>query len=258
MGGNEIIRRLKTYFMDIDLKILEEPPKITEKVILEIEPLAPLSMVSDLPGSFYKSLKSPNKKMICGLFENILGWHIDLADRKAIQKDLIKERQKGIKDKDKKKDLKIEIEGFQSGSTYIPLLYEYFDVGLAVLPEMISYNDLWSKAYRRSDADVHPKGTMNISYELIPEKRKRQRDEKNPKKIAAAELFDIYKNNNGAFPQYYSTPVNREYVSYSGKIQVGLDIDGKLLMQLRDGLKCNNACYLGSSEGWVNLNICLL
>jgi CRISPR-associated protein Cas5 len=48
---------------EIDITILKEPPKITEKVILEIEPLAPLSMVSDLPGSFYKALKSPNKKM---------------------------------------------------------------------------------------------------------------------------------------------------------------------------------------------------
>ncbi len=242
----------------VDIKILKEPPKITEKVILEIEPLAPLSMVSDLPGSFYKSLKSPNKKMICGLFENILGWHIDIADRKIIQKDLIKERQKGIKDKNKKKEIKTHIESFQSGSTYIPLLYEYFEVGLPVLPEMISYNDLWSKAYRRSDADVHPKGTVNISYELIPEKRRRPRDEKNPKKIAAIELFDIYKNNNGAFPLYYSTPVNREYVYCTGKILVGIDINTKLLKLLKEVLKKNNACYLGNSEGWINLEICQL
>lgn len=240
---------------EIDISILRKPPTITEKVILEIEPLAALSMVSDLPGSFYKSLKSPNKKMICGLFENILGWHIDIADRKIIQKELIAERQKGIKDVKQKKEIKARIESFQSGSTYIPLLYEYFEVGLPVLPPMESYNDLWSKAYRRSDADVHPKGTMNISYELIPEKRKRPRDEKNPKKIAAPELFDIFKNNSGAFPQYYSTPVNREYISCSGVIQIELNIDTELLTKLENALKDNNACYLGNSEGWINLNI---
>ncbi|WP_044212525.1 type I-PGING CRISPR-associated protein Cas5p [Saccharicrinis fermentans] len=238
---------------EIDISILKEPPKITEKVILEIEPLAPLSMVSDLPGSFYKSLKSPNKKMICGLFENILGWHIDIADRKAIRKELISIRQKGLRDRDEKRAIKTRIENFQSGSTYIPLLYEYFEVGLSVLPEIVSYNDLWSKAYRRSDADVHPRGTMNISYELIPEKRKRPRDEKNPKRIATSELFDIFKNNTGAFPQYYSTPVNREYISCSGVIHVGLDIDMNLLSRLKKALIENNACYLGNSEGWINL-----
>ncbi len=35
----------------IDISLLKDPPKIADKVILEIEPLAPLSMVSDLPGS---------------------------------------------------------------------------------------------------------------------------------------------------------------------------------------------------------------
>ncbi|MUP39412.1 type I-PGING CRISPR-associated protein Cas5p [Labilibaculum euxinus] len=240
---------------EIDISILKEPPKINKKVILEIEPLAPLSMVSDLPGSFYKSLKSPSKKMICGLFENILGWHIDIVDRKNIQKDIILERQKGIKDVIEKRKIKARIEGFQSGSTYIPFLYEYFEVGLSVLPETISYNDLWSKAYRRADADVHPKGTMNISYELIPEKRKRPRDEKNSKKIASPELFDIFKNNIGAFPLFYSTPVNREFIAYSGSIQIGIEINLELLALLKRVLVVNNVCYLGSSEGWVNLNI---
>jgi CRISPR-associated protein Cas5 len=47
---------------EVDISILKEPPKITEKVILEIDPLAPLSMVSDLPGSFDKLLKHWNKK----------------------------------------------------------------------------------------------------------------------------------------------------------------------------------------------------
>jgi CRISPR-associated protein Cas5 len=240
---------------DLNLEILQKKPELDLKVILEIEPLAPLSMVSDLPGSFYKSLKSPNKKMICGLFENILGWHIDIADRKIIQKKLIAERQKGIKDAKQKKEIKDHIESFQYGSTYIPLLYEYFEVGLPVLPPITTYNDLWSKAYRRSDADVHPKGARNISYELIPEKRKRPRDEKNPKRIAGPELFDIFKNNTGAFPQYYSTPVNREYISCSGVIQIGLDIDANLLSRLKNALKEKNACYLGNSEGWINLKI---
>ncbi|MFW5760508.1 MAG: type I-PGING CRISPR-associated protein Cas5p, partial [Cyclobacteriaceae bacterium] len=145
---------------NIDLKILENPPVLDTKAKLIIEPLAPLSMVSDLPGSFYKSLQSPSKKMLCGLFENLLGWHIDIADRKLIYNDLIKVRQNGIKSKDEKKKIKQRIDGFQQGSTYMPLLMEYFEVELVTIPPMMHYNDLWSKAYRRSDADVHPKGTI--------------------------------------------------------------------------------------------------
>ena len=81
----------------IDLSILKKIPELNTKVILEIEPRAPLSMVSELPGSYYKTLKVPDKKMLCGLFENLLGWHIDLADRKEITKDLSKLREKQAK-----------------------------------------------------------------------------------------------------------------------------------------------------------------
>ena len=49
-------------------------PELDKRVVLAVRPLAPLSMVDELPGSFYKTLKHPSKKMICGLFENMLGW----------------------------------------------------------------------------------------------------------------------------------------------------------------------------------------
>ncbi len=88
----------KTIYMgNLDLSILEKIPEHNLKVILEIEPLAPLSMVSELPGSYYKTLKCPDKKMLCGLFENILGWHIDSSDRKAIIKELVRLRKKQTK-----------------------------------------------------------------------------------------------------------------------------------------------------------------
>ena len=61
--------------MSLDLSLLKELPELSANVTLEIRPLAPLSMVSEMPGSYYKSMKCPDKKMICGLFENILGWH---------------------------------------------------------------------------------------------------------------------------------------------------------------------------------------
>jgi len=239
----------------LDLKILEEDADLTVKAKLIIEPLAPLSMVSDLPGSFYKTLKSPSKKMLCGLFENLLGWHIDIADRKEIQKDLVKVRQKGIKDKDEKKSIKTQIEDHQHGSTYIPLLMEYFEIETVTVPSMIFYNDLWSKAYRRADADVHPKGTINISFELVPEKRDRKRDDKKPKQIAATELLDIFKNNLGKFPIYYSTPTSREYLELKSASEIILYLDSKLYELITFSLETNNCLYLGNSEGWINLTI---
>ena len=103
---------------NIDITILKEIPNLTEKYDLIIEPLAPLSMVEEFPGSFYKTLKSPSKKMICGLFENILGWHLGWQDRKQIMDDIKKIRKKQ----------KVKFESMQNGSTYIPLLMEYFEI----------------------------------------------------------------------------------------------------------------------------------
>jgi CRISPR-associated protein Cas5 len=243
----------------IDLSILEKIPEPNLKVILEIEPLAPLSMVSELPGSFYKSLKSPSKKMICGLFENVLGWHIDIADRRLIQKDLVKVRQKGIKNEDKKKGIKTSIESLQSGSTYIPLLYEYFNVGLPVIPATISYNDLWSRSFARTDTARHAAGAMFMDASLIEKwtqiKKSVGSNEKRSSQQKTKLLDNLFKRYLGSFPMYYTTPTTREYFSYSGSIKIGLSIDNLLREQLSKSLLSSNMAYLGSSEGWINLKI---
>lgn len=230
---------------NINLKILEKEPKLDKKATLIIEPLAPLSMVNDLPGSFYKSLKSPSKKMLCGLFENVLGWHISIEHRTKIQKEVIKLRKKQ----------KIDFSKPQNGSTYIPLLMEYFDIELVTVPPVFHYIDLWSKAYRRSDAVVHPKGTFNLSYELIPIKREKPRDEKKPKQISNKELEVLFKNNLGKFPIYYSSPTSREYINYFGSIEINIIINSELLKNITVALQRNNYLYVGNSEGWINLNI---
>ena len=229
----------------INISILEKKPELTEKVTIQIEPLAPLSMVSDLPGSFYKSLKSPNKKMLCGLFENLLGWHFSINHRTAIQKELIKIRKKQ----------KVEYSKLQQGSTYIPLLMEYFEIELTTVPPHFMYNDLWSKAYRRADADVHPKGTQNISYKLIPIKRSKKRDAKKPKQIASEELLKIFLENTGKFPLFYSTPTSREYVALQSPVKLNINIDHTLLKMLEIAINNNNQPYLGNSEGWINLKL---
>lgn len=228
---------------NLDLSILQKTPELDLEVILEIEPLAPLSMVNELPGSYYKTLKSPDKKMLCGLFENILGWHINLADRKSIVKELIKIRKKQM----------LDYVNEVRGSTFTPLLLDYFEIKLKCLPPSIFYDDLWSKAYRRSDAIVHPKGTFNISYELIPKKRELQRSDKNIKQIEDKAMEIFFKDNLGRFPLYYSSPTSREYIQLNGKYVFQITIDSRLFELIQGKLEFVNIGYLGNNEGWVDL-----
>ena len=132
----------------MDINIIKQKPKITEKIRLIIQPLAPLSMVSDIPGTYYKTQNTPDKHKICGLFENMLGWHFSVNDRNKINKELKK------KDKTRKEN--------ESNSSYKPLLFDFFDITLSYTGKTIQYNDLWKKSFSRRDETAHPKGTPNV------------------------------------------------------------------------------------------------
>lgn len=231
----------------LDLSILQKDPQLSISAILEIEPLAPLSMVSELPGSYYKTLKVPDKKMLCGLFENILGWHIDCVDRKAIVREL----------KIIRKKQKMNYADHVKGSTYIPLLIEYFDIDDVEInvSRICFYDDLWSRAYRRADADVHPKGTAYLDYKLISQKRELKRDDRNHQQIDNKALERFFKKNIEGYPLYYSTPTMREYVDMKGQYRIKLSIDRDFFELFEKELHQNNIGYLGNNEGWVNLKI---
>lgn len=256
----------------LDISILMGLPELNKTVILEIEPLAPLSMVSELPGSYYKTLKVPDKKMLCGLFENLLGWHIDLADRKAIVKELI-----ALRRKQAKKDPIIEFVDMTKGSTYCPLLMDYFEIQEVqpVFTKVLFYDDLWKKAYRRSDsADIHMGGSSNLDFNIIAkihdlnekiadlsdkikkEKEKLIKEELEKKaKSTKEEKEAFFKKNLGLFPLFYSTPIKREFIDLKGKYLIKLDMDTKLYEIIKDKSNTNNLCYLGNNEGWINVNI---
>lgn len=228
--------------MFLDLSLLKKKPDTSREVILQIDPLAPLSMVTHLPGSYYKTVKSPSKKMLCGLFENILEWHIDIIDRKKILKEIKKLR--------KKQGLAFPE---TDGSTYQPLLMEYFAIQLEILPYQLHFDDYWSRSFRRTDADVHPKGTFNISYEIIADKRELARDEKRPGQVENNALREFFKRRLDRYPFYYSTPTKREFVSTTGNYRIKLLIDPELHKNLEEQLLKRNDAYLGTSEGWVDL-----
>ncbi len=240
----------------IDLSILKKIPELSTKAILEIEPLAPLSMVSELPGSYYKTLKVPDKKMLCGLLENLLGWHIDLADRKAIVKEL-----SNLRKKQAKKDPNVEFKDKTKGSTYCPLLMDYFEVNKLQpkFSKIVFYDDLWSRAFRRTDSYRHTFGTRYIDTEFINNWNKiisridnDTERKSNDKETLKTRFFNRYM---GKFPMYYSTPTRREYIQLEGKFQFELVIDHLLLEQLQNCVQNDNIGYLGSSEGWINISL---
>lgn len=240
---------------NLDLSILSEFPKLTEKVTLEIRPLAPLSMVSEMPGSYYKSMSFPNQKMICGLFENILGWHIDLPLRISIFKDY-----KSIREKQG-----VKTANYVSGSTYHPLLMDYFsiiDKPRIKLQHYCIYKDLWSRNYRRENAFVHLDGSRNLDVNIITEKNNLYEDllckikNKELDKLGANSKKEAWiKKHMGEIPFFYTTPTSREFIVMDGFFEFSLLIDNRLLRLLHDHLNCNNIGYLGTSEGWVNITL---
>src|SRR5690554_1443268 len=236
-----------------NLEILKFKPELNKKVKLVIEPLGPLSMVSDLPGTYYKVQEIPDKYKISGLFENILGWHFSKKDRESVLKLMKAVYKKQFKDNS------FEIK--KSNSSYQPLLSDFFEIGMTYKSESINYNDLWKRSFSRMDADVHPKGTSNLDYQTLREKgwikneNKKQEeikekikvlDSKNDKEeiqelkegIKKTPLLQFFEKNKKSYPMYYTSPTLREYTDYLGQnIQIVLKIDENLLSLLNQAIE---------------------
>lgn len=234
----------------IDLSLLGHAPTLDMRVRMEIRPLAPLSMVSEMPGSFYKSLIYPSKKMICGLLENMLGWHFD----KKMRNDIFNDWKKAMK----KQKITVNLKDYQQGSTYIPLLMDYFDISekpyLADFQGMCNYSDLWNRCYRREGTIEHLNGCRNLDVRLIPKKSTgfSELDKKyDNKKVNKEKKNEWVKENDGQIPCFYTTPTNREYVDINAVYCIPLNIDKSLYNML--DLASSSPCYLGNSEGWVQV-----
>ena len=229
----------------MDLSILSKKPTRERQAILTIEPLAPLSIVSTLPGSYYKSLDKPTKANLCGMFENVLGWHIGNGDRSEILEKMTNDYEKSYNITD------FEVETSAVG--YKSLLGHLFEIELPVIPAITArYDDYWTQHLKDYDAR-HLKGTPNLSYHLISEKRQLSTDNKG--KVSDATFSNFFKKNNSGFPMYYSSPTPREFIVVQGNYQIKLSINSYLLEGLKQSLTENNLAYLGTSEGWVDLSI---
>jgi CRISPR-associated protein Cas5 len=231
--------------MKTDLSILFHEPVKDKQVMLTIEPLAPLSIVSTLPGSYYKSLDKPTKANLCGMFENVMGWHIGSKDRSKI----LKKMKQVYKKSYKITDFEVEI----STVGYTCLIGHLFDIELPVCPiPTCRYEDVWKQQLYR-DGYAHPNGTPNLSYELIP--LKKHLDKKDNGTVTNDAIGKFYKENKGDFPMYYTSPRKREFIVLDNNYQFKLLMSSRLFEELSQGMNENNIAYLGTNEGWVNLKL---
>lgn len=237
-----------------DPSILKNDP--TERVLAKIiiTPLAPLSMVHSLPGSYYKTEIVPTKQMLCGLFENILGWHFCLEDRRK----LIKVVKKYLK-----AEYHTEIKRTESESGYLPLIDHLFDVmPPVVIPPFVCYEDLWTQHLIGGDKR-HVDGAINNDWKLESKlnklkiagiKAKREKDN-DTSKIVEKELNATFTDDRGAFPEYYRSVPKREFITTMGNYWIKLLIQRSLFDNLIKILPEANLGYLGTSEGWVHVEL---
>src|SRR5437868_10668108 len=116
--------------MKLDLNSLLQPPEFSARAILTIDALAPLSMVTSMPGKYYRSQPEPTDAMLYGLLENALGWHIADGERKVLVKRL--ERKFGTK-------------ATVTGVGYSSLLQFHIRFAIKSLPPLLHYDDLWAQ-----------------------------------------------------------------------------------------------------------------
>jgi CRISPR-associated protein Cas5 len=208
-----------------------------KKAMLIIKGLAPLSMVSSIPGSFYRSSQEPTQAMLYGMLENIVGWHYSPEIRRAIKKGLNKSSKKS----------QVKFEGIFSESGYEPMLQQFIRINkLFLKPITESYVDFWTQHLKHNDKR-HFDGIRNYDWRLAKEINLVEGDK---------EKEALLKGNQSQFPNYYQSPKRREFVKVTGEYIYEIEIEAgfvdTFLERIEDPV---SPPYLGTSEGWVDLKI---
>jgi hypothetical protein len=58
--------------MTLDLSFLLQPPDFSARAMLTVDALAPLSMVTSMPGKYYRSQPEPTDAMLYGLLNQTI------------------------------------------------------------------------------------------------------------------------------------------------------------------------------------------
>lgn len=259
----------------LDLSFYKETPELTAKAELTIEALAPLSMVSSQPGTYFRSELAPTRHMVLGMLENALGWHFHGDLRRELRKGLAKVVKKGAGRNTPFKDstwLKGNLSS--SGSKYESLLDHHVELSLKQAPKTIGYDDLWSMhlhdkggnflgGSRAYDAAIEALITATkssdegVKVEFGDRKgfERMTLDEALSKRGAKINVAAIRE----AFPQYYVSPKKRGYVIPKGNYVFEVSTTNTLAQYLAKVLSDpQGPLYLGSNDGWVDVKWRLL
>lgn len=233
-------------FMNLNLDFLLTSSDFSMRGKIIVEALSPLSMVSSLPGKYYRSQREPTPQMLYGLIENALGWHLSDKERGEIGKKL-------------KKKFGIELE--KSGVGFVSILQFHLRFATSVIPPLLHYDDLWAQ-HLKGGSFIG--GSRNYDWRAI-----KIMNAERGKKIAINDLGGSSKDSEKLhsfeendkihvnvvrpyFPQYYVSPTPREYVIPQGEYVFVIETNETLVEMLKTGFENPAApLYLGSNDGWV-------
>lgn len=272
----------------LDLSFFLEPPDLTVHAEMTISALAPLSMVSSQPGSYFRTELSPTDNMLYGMLENALGWHFsDDAKKDNVRTNISKGLSKQVKKVNRKKEefkdhpwLSGKFKESQSG--YKSLLQYHVKFELIKMPEVeMTYDDLWSMA-NRTESDSFIGGSRNYDFKLetlinlskkedtskpINKKTKKHPvyisfgDRAEHQTYTLKELLELKEGKAKTtslkpfFPMYYSSPRKRGYVIPKSSYIYKVLCTPKIAKLLEAAISEPSApLYLGSNDGWVQVN----
>lgn len=257
----------------MDFSFFFDPPELTAGGLLTIEALAPLSMASGQPGSYYQSMRTPSSSMLYGMLENALGWHIgsgsakDPHCREAIWKNLQKAAKKTNKSAAKTPWLSKPPE--PSESKYFSFLQYHLEFDPPVFePSMLTYDDLWSQSLRDSGRSFfggsrHYDERLESTINKVKAKEMEFGDRAGFSDVTEEDLAQLpsgakvkYNSIRPRFPQYYASPKIREYIVPESPYLFSFRCTGKVF-DLITAAAADPAAplYLGSNDGWVEVKI---
>ena len=239
--------------MNVDLNPLVQAANFSEVAVLTIDALAPLSMVTKMPGKYYQSQSAPTEEMLYGLLENALGWHISEKERSELIKKIQKKQNKTA---------------LASGVGFRSLLQFHLRFGLRIgesFEGILRYDDYWSQHLRTGGLEFFG-GSREHDRRLIPlvnaaaQKQITLTDSGGIRDEIAFQAFKAGDKINLSvvrpfFPRYYITPTPREYVvpaiAYQYRVETSHEIAEMLTIALENPAA---PLYLGSNDGWVEVS----
>ncbi len=246
---------------EIDISILFEKPTFEKTAIMWIDPLAPLSMVVSMPGSYYRSQGEPSPYMIYGVLENMLGWHFD----DKIRRDILRKMKSELSRKFKIKEFSTD--SSEVGFTQVLQQHLRIEYPAFFQPHKEFFEDYWTQHLKDSDErhlggvhnyDIKIERMMNLSKKFeIQAKTEKDKDKAkeltNRAKRIKAIIMKRYKT---YIPNYYSSPKKREFVSLKGAYGYKIHLSESVFAILTNSIdKLNAPLYIGTNEGWINLKL---